>query len=55
MERIAEWRFEHPEGTKEDCLAWLKSEHSAGNIELVASEKRPTKPETEPDAKKAKR
>lgn len=55
MERVAEWRFEHPEGTKDECLAWLKAEHSAGNIELVAPVKRPTNTASEPDAKKAKR
>lgn len=55
QERVAEWRFEHPDGTKDECVAWLKAEHAAGNIEYVAAGKRPTEPESEPDAKKAKR
>ena len=55
MERIAEWRFENPESTKDDCVAWLKAEQEAGNIDCVALAKRPTNPESEPDVKKAKR
>jgi tRNA nucleotidyltransferase (CCA-adding enzyme) len=34
VNRVIEWQLEHPEGTKDDCLAWLKEEKSAGRMDM---------------------
>lgn len=34
VNRVLEWQLGHPNGTKGDCLAWLKEEKSAGRINL---------------------
>lgn len=30
--QVVEWQLEHPDGTKEECEAWLQAEHAAGRI-----------------------
>ncbi|KDQ54903.1 hypothetical protein JAAARDRAFT_38018 [Jaapia argillacea MUCL 33604] len=32
--RVVEWQLENPEGTKEECTVWLKSEQLAGRIQV---------------------
>lgn len=34
VNRVLEWQLGHPEGTQDDCLAWLKEDKSAGRIDL---------------------
>ncbi|KAG2160099.1 uncharacterized protein EDB93DRAFT_1261421 [Suillus bovinus] len=34
VNRVLEWQLGHPDGTQDDCLAWLKEEKSAGRIDL---------------------
>ncbi|KZT67656.1 hypothetical protein DAEQUDRAFT_728899 [Daedalea quercina L-15889] len=57
MNRVLEWRLSHPEGTKEECLEWVKGEHAAGNIVINAPGKRAQDQDTEQTeaAKKTKR
>ncbi|OAX34827.1 hypothetical protein K503DRAFT_697989 [Rhizopogon vinicolor AM-OR11-026] len=61
VNRIVEWQLEHPEGTKDDCLAWLKEEKSAGRIDMeelkaaTMGNKRVQKADKIPSAKKVKR
>ncbi|KZT42787.1 hypothetical protein SISSUDRAFT_1058254 [Sistotremastrum suecicum HHB10207 ss-3] len=35
LSRLADWRFENPDGTKEAARAWLKREHDVGRISAV--------------------
>lgn len=32
MARVIEWQLEHPDGTQEECQAWLKTEHRVGRV-----------------------
>ncbi|KAG1841321.1 hypothetical protein DFJ58DRAFT_732495 [Suillus subalutaceus] len=34
LNMVLEWQLEHPDGTQDDCLAWLNEEKSAGRIDL---------------------
>ncbi|KZT22100.1 hypothetical protein NEOLEDRAFT_1157898 [Neolentinus lepideus HHB14362 ss-1] len=34
LARVIEWQLDHPQGTKDECAAWLKSEHAEGRIEV---------------------
>lgn len=57
MNRVLEWRLSHPEGTKEECLEWVKGEHAVGNIVINTPGKRAQNQDTEQTeaAKKTKR
>ena len=56
LARVVEWQLEHPEGTKQECEAWLRAEHEAGRISTVASTaKRGQDMGADAKAKKAKR
>ncbi|KAL1699400.1 hypothetical protein EV121DRAFT_265176 [Schizophyllum commune] len=46
LARVVDWQLEHPGGTKDACVAWLKEEHAAGRLEVATV--------TEPPAKKAR-
>ena len=54
LARVIEWQLEHPEGTKEDCEAWLRAEQAAGNINTSVG-KRVKDGDADAKAKKAKR
>ncbi|KAH9921394.1 uncharacterized protein B0H18DRAFT_1086105 [Fomitopsis serialis] len=41
LSSVMEWQLDHPEGTKDECLEWLKAEHAAGNIDMSV----PAKPQ----------
>ncbi|TFY70082.1 hypothetical protein EVJ58_g18 [Rhodofomes roseus] len=47
LTRVVEWQLIHPEGTKAECVEWVKAEHAAGNIDIspLAQPKRPTQPD----------
>ncbi|KIK70401.1 hypothetical protein GYMLUDRAFT_32406 [Collybiopsis luxurians FD-317 M1] len=32
LARVIEWQLENPNGSKEECLSWLKERHSSGNL-----------------------
>lgn len=32
LAKVVEWQLEHPLGTKDQCVVWLKQEHQNGNI-----------------------
>ncbi|KAL0581370.1 CCA tRNA nucleotidyltransferase, mitochondrial [Marasmius crinis-equi] len=34
LTKVLVWQLENPRGTKEECSAWLKSEHERGNLEV---------------------
>lgn len=61
IKRVVEWQLEHPEGTKDDCLAWLKEEKSAGHINIkdlnaaAMGNKRVQNADKTPSSKKVKR
>ncbi|KAI0358943.1 poly A polymerase C-terminal region-like protein [Trametes cingulata] len=52
--RVVEWQLEHPQGTKEECEAWLRAEQAAGNINTSVA-KRVQDGNADAKAKKAKR
>ncbi|KAH9891118.1 hypothetical protein C8Q73DRAFT_651598 [Cubamyces lactineus] len=54
LARVIEWQLEHPEGTREQCEAWLRAEQAAGNINTSAG-KRVKDGDADAKAKKAKR
>ena len=33
IDRVVDWQLEHPEGTAEECVAWLKEAHAADEAE----------------------
>jgi tRNA nucleotidyltransferase (CCA-adding enzyme) len=35
LAKVLEWQLEYPDGTKEQCTAWLKAEHEAGRIQAT--------------------
>lgn len=37
LSRVTVWELDHPEGTKEECEAWLRSEHASGSIQIPAA------------------
>ncbi|KAI0638969.1 hypothetical protein C8Q77DRAFT_1078625 [Trametes polyzona] len=39
LARVVEWQLEHPQGTKEECEAWLRAEHAAGRITVSAAKR----------------
>ena len=56
LARVVEWQLEHPDGTKQECEAWLRAEHEAGRISTVSSTvKRGQDMGADAKAKKAKR
>jgi tRNA nucleotidyltransferase (CCA-adding enzyme) len=61
VNKVVEWQLEHPEGTKDDCLAWLKEEKSAGRIDIeelkaaTIGNKRVQNVDKIPSSKKVKR
>ncbi|TBU26378.1 hypothetical protein BD311DRAFT_762796 [Dichomitus squalens] len=56
LARVVEWQLEHPEGTKQECEAWLRAEHEAGRISTASSTvKRGQDVGSDAKAKKAKR
>lgn len=34
LARVVEWQLEHPEGSKGECLTWLKEQLSAGTLDI---------------------
>ncbi|OSD05776.1 hypothetical protein PYCCODRAFT_1443155 [Trametes coccinea BRFM310] len=54
LTRVVEWQLEHPEGTKEECEAWLQAENAAGRI-TASNGKRGKDGDADAKAKKAKR
>ncbi|KAI8983356.1 hypothetical protein BD414DRAFT_515839 [Trametes punicea] len=54
LARVVEWQLEHPDGTKEECEAWLRSEQAAGNITTSVG-KRTKDGEADAKIKKTKR
>ncbi|KAI0757417.1 hypothetical protein C8Q80DRAFT_1133528 [Daedaleopsis nitida] len=56
LARVVEWQLEHPEGTKEECEAWLRAEQAAGNVTVnTSASKRAKDVAAEAKTKKAKR
>ncbi len=56
LARVVEWQLEHPEGTKEECEAWVLEEQAAGRISTVNTTfKRGQGGGADAKAKKAKR
>ncbi|THH04155.1 hypothetical protein EW145_g5734 [Phellinidium pouzarii] len=51
LSSVSAWALDHPEGTKDECAAWLKEEHAAGRIIIDARPQNAAKP---PPKKKAK-
>ena len=53
-----EWQLEHPDGTKDECIAWLEGQFTKGLVDLSsdppASQKRVNNEKGNP-AKKLKR
>ncbi|KAK1226962.1 CCA tRNA nucleotidyltransferase, mitochondrial [Marasmius sp. AFHP31] len=47
LAKVVVWQLENPQGTRDDCLTWLKGERERGNIEVANN--RP------PDSKPAKK
>ncbi|KAJ3575901.1 hypothetical protein NP233_g783 [Leucocoprinus birnbaumii] len=41
--RVIEWQLEHPEGTKEDCIEWLKEQRRQGHIQVIEVKKQANK------------
>ncbi|KAF8746220.1 hypothetical protein AX14_000021 [Amanita brunnescens Koide BX004] len=41
MTTITKWQLENPRGTKDDCIAWIQSEKSAGRLHLQATTSEP--------------
>ena len=35
LAKVSEWALDHPDGSKDDCGAWLKEEHAAGRIVIT--------------------
>lgn len=54
LARIVEWQLEHPQGTKDECEAWLRAEQAAGHINVMVG-KRIKDGDADAKAKKAKR
>ncbi|KAH9850667.1 hypothetical protein C2E23DRAFT_734552 [Lenzites betulinus] len=54
LARVVEWQLEHPQGTKEQCEAWLRAEQAAGHISTAVA-KRTTEGGADTKTKKAKR
>ncbi|KAI0825228.1 hypothetical protein BC628DRAFT_1320460 [Trametes gibbosa] len=54
LARVVEWQLEHPQGTKDECEAWLRAEQAAGNINTSFS-KRTKEGDIDARTKKAKR
>ncbi len=54
LTRVVEWQLENPEGTKEECETWLRTEQAAGNINTSAA-KRVKDVDADAKTKKAKR
>jgi tRNA nucleotidyltransferase (CCA-adding enzyme) len=42
---VVEWQLGHPEATKEECKAWLRSEKAMGRIDLDALASATAKPQ----------
>ena len=56
LARVVEWQLEHPEGTKQQCEAWLREEQAAGRINTTnATIKRGQGAGADAKTKKAKR
>ena len=56
LARVVEWQLEHPEGTKQQCEAWLREEQAAGRINTMnATIKRGQGAGADAKTKKAKR
>jgi len=60
LSRVLEWQLGHPDGTQDDCLAWLKEEKNAGRIDLeelkaAATGNKRVNPDKEASSKKVKR
>uniref|UniRef100_A0A0W0G6N6 Poly A polymerase head domain-containing protein n=1 Tax=Moniliophthora roreri TaxID=221103 RepID=A0A0W0G6N6_MONRR len=49
LAKVVTWQLENPQGTKDDCIAWLREERVAGNL-LVGN----VTSDTEPANKKAR-
>jgi len=32
LAQVSEWALDNPQGTKEECIFWLKEEHAAGRV-----------------------
>lgn len=56
LAKVLEWGLDNPNGTKDECMAWLKEEQAAGNIDISnTGSQRHAKGETEsPPPKKIK-
>lgn len=58
LSRVVEWQLEHPEGTRDQCIAWLQAERAVGKIDLnadISAGKRGQDAATSLNSKKAKR
>jgi tRNA nucleotidyltransferase (CCA-adding enzyme) len=61
LARVIEWQLEHPDGTNDECEAWLKIEQAAGHIRVEGNTssnsvgKRVTAAESGSATKKVKR
>ncbi|KAF5392550.1 hypothetical protein D9757_002175 [Collybiopsis confluens] len=38
LARVIEWQLEHPNGSKEECLSWLKEQHISGKLTIGLDE-----------------
>ncbi|KAF8588429.1 hypothetical protein K439DRAFT_1335219 [Ramaria rubella] len=54
LNHIMEWQLAHPQGTKDDCAAWLKEEVNAGRLLLDGVSDQRDDLREEPCAKKAR-
>jgi tRNA nucleotidyltransferase (CCA-adding enzyme) len=34
MDKVSEWQLEHPQGTKDMCISWLKQEQYDGRLQV---------------------
>jgi tRNA nucleotidyltransferase (CCA-adding enzyme) len=55
LAKVMEWQLDHPEGTKDECSAWLKEEHSAGRIPTDSPKSIPEKNAVEGPSSSSKR
>ncbi|KAL0063243.1 CCA tRNA nucleotidyltransferase, mitochondrial [Marasmius tenuissimus] len=44
LAKVVVWQLENPQGTKDDCLTWLKGEREQGNIEVANNRPPDSKP-----------
>jgi tRNA nucleotidyltransferase (CCA-adding enzyme) len=47
MNKVVEWQLEHPHGSKDMCISWLKKEQQSGQLQVDYGS-------TEPASKRAR-